>query len=75
VNIELSFSSFSLFGYDNGNIGVGLESYKSVACLLTSLNLYPTVKGYRFKLNNTITGRHTGTTVWEPFLTETAFNY
>jgi len=30
MNIELSFSSLSLFGYDNGDIGLGLESYKSV---------------------------------------------
>jgi len=37
VNIELSFSSLSLFGYDNGNIGLGLESYKSVACLLARI--------------------------------------
>jgi len=27
VNIQLSFSSLSLFGYDNGYIGLGLESY------------------------------------------------
>jgi len=27
VNIELSFYSLSLLGYDNGNIGLGLESY------------------------------------------------
>ena len=37
VNIELSFSSLSLFGYDNGNIELGLESYQPVACLLTSI--------------------------------------
>jgi len=36
VNIELSFSSLSLFGCNNGNIGLGLESYKAVACLLTN---------------------------------------
>ena len=27
VNIELCFSSLSLFVYGNGNIGLGLESY------------------------------------------------
>ena len=34
-----------------------------------------TVKWYRFKLNDIITSRHTSTTVWEPLLTGTAFNY
>jgi len=34
-----------------------------------------TVKGNRFKLNDIITGRHTSTTVWEPLLTRTAFDY
>ena len=33
------------------------------------------LKKYRFKLNDIITGRHLSTTVWEPLLTGTAFNY
>ena len=74
VNIELSFSSLSLFGYNNGNIGLGLESYQPVACPLTSIGYSKRVH-YRFKLKDIIIGRHTSTTVWEPLLTGTAFNY
>ena len=48
---------------------------KAISLLPVCWQALASVKGYRFKLNDIITGRYTGTTVWEPLLTGTAFNY
>jgi len=58
VNIELSFPSLSLFVYDNGNIGLGLESYKSIACLLTSIGYSKRVQIQTQRHHHRQTHRH-----------------